>query len=98
MERMRLRWLQFGQKKMENNIMRSENIEVTFKIPIPVDKPDLNGVIYSKKAIRNAYKNVKDIPIEIPCNDGQFLPIGVAQEIELIEEFESQFSIKMKIE
>jgi hypothetical protein len=38
--------------------MRSENIEVTFKIPIPVDKPDLNGVIYSKDAIKNAYKNV----------------------------------------
>lgn len=66
--------------------MRTENIEVTFKIPIPVDKPDLNGVIYSKEAIRNAYKNVKDIPIEIPCSDGQFLTIGVAQEVELIED------------
>ena len=39
--------------------MRTENIEVTFKIPIPVDKPDLNGVIYSKEAIRNAYKDKK---------------------------------------
>lgn len=66
--------------------MRTENIEVTFKIPIPVDKPDLNGVIYSKEAIRNAYKNVKDIPIEIPCHDDQFFPIGVAQEVELIED------------
>ena len=66
--------------------MRTENIEVTFKIPIPVDKPDLNGVIYSKEAIRNAYKNVKNIPIEIPCSDGKFLPIGVAQEVELIED------------
>lgn len=66
--------------------MRTENIEVTFKIPIPVDKPDLNGFIYSKEAIRNAYKNVKDIPIEIPNNDGQFLPIGVAQEVELVED------------
>ena len=65
--------------------MRTENIEVTFKIPIPVDKLDLNGVIYSKEAIRNAYKNVKNIPIEIPCNDGRFFPIGVAQEVELIE-------------
>ena len=45
----------------EDSNMRSENIEVTFKIPILVDKPDLNGVIYSKEAIRNAYKNVKDI-------------------------------------
>ena len=46
--------------------MRTENIKVTFKIPIPVDKPDLNGFIYSKEAIRNAYKNIKNIPIEIP--------------------------------
>lgn len=66
--------------------MRTENIEVTFKIPIPVDKPDLNGVIYSKEAIRNAYKNVKNIPIEMPNNDGEFFPIGVAQEVELIED------------
>ena len=71
--------------------MRTENIEVTFKIPIPVDKPDLNGVIYSKQAIRNAYKNVKDIPIEIPCNDAQFLPIGVAQEVELIEDEDGMY-------
>ena len=66
--------------------MRTENIKVTFKIPIPIDKPDLNGVIYSREAIKNAYKNVKDIPIEIPCSNGQFLPIGVAQEVELIED------------
>lgn len=66
--------------------MRSENIEVTFKIPIPVDKPDLNGVIYSKDAIKNAYKNVKNIPIEIPNDKGEFLPIGVCREAELIED------------
>lgn len=66
--------------------MRAKNIKVTFKIPIPVNEPDLNGVIYSKEAIRNAYKNVKDIPIEMPNNDGQFFPIGVAQEVELIED------------
>lgn len=66
--------------------MRSENIEVTFKILIPVDKPDLNDVIYSKETIRNAYKNVKDIPIEISNDKGEFLPIGVCQEAELIED------------
>ena len=66
--------------------MRTENIKVTFKIPIPIDKPDLNGVIYSREAIRSAYKNVKDIPIEIPNSNGQFFPIGVAQEVELIED------------
>ncbi len=66
--------------------MKLESIEVTFKIPISVDKPDLNSVVYSKEAIRNAYKNVKDIPIEMPCSDGQLLPIGVAEEVELIED------------
>ena len=73
--------------------MRTENIEVTFKIPIPVDTPDLNGVIYSKEAIRNAYKNVKDVPIEIPCSEGQFLPIGVAHEVELIEDEDGMYII-----
>ena len=71
--------------------MRTENIQVKFKIPIPVDKPDLNGVIYSKEAIRNAYKNVKGIPIEIPCSDGQFLSIGVAQEVEFIEDKDGMY-------
>ena len=65
--------------------MRSENIEVAFKIPIPVNEPDLNGIIYSKEAIRNAYKNINNIPIEIPNNDGERFPIGVAQEVKLIE-------------
>ena len=46
----------------------------------------MNSVVYSKEAIRNAYKNVKDIPIEMPCSDGQLLTIGVAQEVELIED------------
>ena len=48
-------------------------------------------MIYSKEAIRNAYKNVKNIPIEILCSDGQFLPIGVAQEVELIEDEDGMY-------
>lgn len=60
-------------KEIGDKYMRTENIEVTFKIPIPVDKPDLNGVIYSKEAIRNAYKNVKNIPIEMPCSFGDYI-------------------------
>ena len=66
--------------------MRTESIKVIFKIPIPVDKPDLNAVIYSKDAIKNAYKNVKNVPIEIPNDKGKFLPIGVCREAELIED------------
>ena len=67
--------------------MRTENIEVTFKIPIPVDKPNLNSIIYSKEAI----KNIKNIPIEVLNNDGQFLPIRIAQEVELIKDENSVY-------
>ena len=66
--------------------MSADNIEVTFRMPISVDKPDLNGFIYSKDAIKNAYKNVKNVPIEIPNDKGKFLPIGVCREAELIED------------
>ena len=31
--------------------MRTENIKVKITIPIPFDRPDLNGVSYSKEAI-----------------------------------------------
>ena len=67
-------------------MITTENIKVTFKIQIPVDTPDLNGIIYTKEAIKNAYKNVRNIPIGTPIDDGQFYPIGVAQEVELIED------------
>ncbi len=40
--------------------MRLENIEVTFRIPMPVDKPDLNGVIYSKDAIKKCLQKCKE--------------------------------------
>lgn len=52
--------------------MCAENIEVTFKIPIPVDKLDLNSVIYSKDAIKNAYKNVKNVPIDV-CQEAELI-------------------------
>jgi hypothetical protein len=67
--------------------MRTENIKVTFKIPIPVDKPNLNSMVYSKEAI----KNIQNIPIEVLNNDGQFLPIGIAQKVELIEDENSVY-------
>lgn len=43
--------------------MRTENIEVKFTIPIPIDKPDLNGVIYTKEAIEKAINN---FPTNLP--------------------------------
>lgn len=66
--------------------MRTENIKVTFKIPVPVDKPDLNGNIYSKEAIENAVKNIDKIPLETFNDKGELVPIGVCQEVELVED------------
>ena len=44
--------------------MRVDNIKVKLTIPIPVDKPDKNGVIYTKEAIENAFNNLRvNLPI-----------------------------------
>ena len=43
--------------------MRTENIEVKLTIPIPVDRPDKNGVMYTKEAIEKAINN---FPTNLP--------------------------------
>ena len=65
--------------------MRVGNIRVKFEIPFNLNEPDLNGTIYTKEAVENAYKDVKNIPIGIHDEDGRFIPLGVSQEVELIE-------------
>lgn len=44
--------------------MRVENTNIKLTIHIPIDKPDDNGVIYSKEAVMNALNNLRiNIPI-----------------------------------
>jgi len=44
--------------------MRTDNIKVKLTIPIPVGKPDKNGVMYTEKAVENAVNNLhKNLPI-----------------------------------
>ena len=44
--------------------MRVENTKVKFTIPIPVNKPDCNGVVYTKEAVEQAINNLQtNIPI-----------------------------------
>lgn len=53
--------------------MRLENIEVTFKKKLPINEPDSNGTMYTKEAIRNAYKETQSrngLPIEFPNDRG----------------------------
>lgn len=69
--------------------MRLENIEVTFKKKLPINEPDDNGIMYTKEAIQNAYKEAQSrngLPIEFPNDKGEFIPIGSIHGIELIED------------
>lgn len=50
--------------------MRTNNIKVKLTIPISYDKPDLNGVCYTKEAIENAIKNYDSkLPILYQANE-----------------------------
>ena len=50
--------------------MRVEGTKVKITIPIPVEKPDLNGCVYTEKAIENAVNNLKtNLPIVYKEND-----------------------------
>lgn len=44
--------------------MRVENTKIKLTIPIPIDKPDANGIIYTEEAVENALNNLrKNLPI-----------------------------------
>lgn len=44
--------------------MRTDNIKVAITIPIPYNKPDKNGNIYTEEAIEKAVNNLrKNLPI-----------------------------------
>lgn len=50
--------------------MRVESTKVRFTIPIPIDKPDCNGVIYTKESIKNAVNNLQtNLPIVFKDNE-----------------------------
>ena len=50
--------------------MRTDNIKVKLTIPIPVDRPDRNGVVYTKEAVEKAVNNLhKNLPIVYRDNE-----------------------------
>lgn len=54
--------------------MRVENTKVKFTFPIPIDRPDANGVTYTKEALEKAVNNF-----------GKYLPIVYKESIETDE-------------
>lgn len=61
---------------MKGNKMRSGNIKVTFSIPISINKPDDNGIIYTEEAIIKACENANNQPIIQFNNKGEEIVIG----------------------
>ena len=58
--------------------MRVDNIKVKLTIPIPIGKPDGNGLIYTKEAVENAVNNLHtNLPIVYADNECEARPIGV---------------------
>lgn len=50
--------------------MRLENIKASLDITIPFDKPNSNGIIYTKDAVKNAINKFKtELPIIYRDND-----------------------------
>lgn len=66
--------------------MRTDNINITLKMPLPINNPDRNGVMYSKEAFQKAFEDAKNKPLEILLNNGSRTPVGVIQDITYIED------------
>lgn len=58
--------------------MRTNNIKVRLTIPIPFDRPDLNGAVHTKEAIDKAITNMSlGTPILYKDNDSEEKVVGV---------------------
>lgn len=70
--------------------MRTENIEVKITIPIPFNKPDKNGVVYTENAISKAVSNLQNLPIIYRDNENEpeGKVIGVMSKSVYIEEWD----------
>ena len=70
--------------------MRTENIEVKITIPIPFDKPDKNGVVYTEDAVSKAVSNLQNLPIIYRDNENEpeGKVIGVMNKSTYVEEWD----------
>lgn len=63
--------------------MRTEKIKISLEIPCHFDKPDCNGTVYTKEAIYEGVKDGKYKPINIIDNNGNSIPIGVVDNMDI---------------
>lgn len=71
--------------------MRVENTKVKITIPIPIDKPDANGVIYTEEAVEKAVNNFgKYLPIVYKDKECDKKVIGATTGNALIVSWDSE--------
>ena len=69
--------------------MRSnEPIEITMKIPFPINKPDGNGVIYTEEAVKKAVREFDGGAPLMIVKDEIFTVIGHIEKLELSDNYE----------
>lgn len=73
--------------------MRTENIELTMKMSLPINKPDKNGVMYAKEAFIEAFKEAKGKPLEIVRSDGSYIPVGIVQSINYVIDCNGDYAL-----
>ena len=61
--------------------MRTGIIKTSLEIPVPIDKPDLNGVMYTEKAIIDACEKANNLPIVMYGLDNNTKVIGAATKV-----------------
>lgn len=71
--------------------MRCSSIQVSFKMPVPINQPDGNGTVYTKEAVENSVNNLKCV-IPIVMREGIVETIiGFANKLEFIKENEEYY-------
>lgn len=61
--------------------MRAKIIKTSLEIPVPINEPDDNGIIYTEEAIINACKDSNNQPIIMYLPNGESKIIGVANKV-----------------
>lgn len=61
--------------------MRTKFIKTLLEIPVPIDKPDLNNVVYTEEAVKKACQEAKGLPIIMHCPNGETKVVGVAENV-----------------
>lgn len=69
-------------------------IEITMRIPLPVDKPDGNGIVYPKDILEKAYNDITYCPLVFKGKENyDDVVIGVINNAKIIEENKQYYAI-----